>query len=333
MCEEYQSVHFWIVSSVAESDPYRTEVPVDAGSDIVRPISFFDQDNAASKYSTTKYSCESPVDVMDPDHHRSISSISACTTSASDGATPGHLNHERGWGSSSSDVGCLTGRSHWSCWDDSDADEAGVDSYTVIGEFDSLMKGSLPEIRVIRPYRGRRSLLDEFDFDESSSKTKARTKARGTYQQYEYLADKKAGVFGSGSASSGEILQQSTRFSGFGELKRRIARFMSSKGRDKAKVAGAKEEDRAEELQQKQQDSSDVNDSHDVNEVNDVSDSSDVNDVTRSMNEVSINDTAMDGDATPVCGVVVTQLAEKADEDDEDTGEDRIDFLVMIPQA
>ena len=128
-------------------------------------------------------------------------------------------------------------------------------------------------------------------------------------------------------------MQQSTRFSGFGELKRRIARFMSSKGRDKAKVAGAKEEDRAEELQQKQQDSSDVNDSHDVNEVNDVSDSSDVNDVTRSMNEVSINDTAMDGDATPVCGVVVTQLAEKADEDDEDTGEDRIDFLVMVPQA
>ena len=324
MCEEYQSVQFWIVSSVGESDPYRTEVPVDAGSDIVRPISFFDQDNAASKYSATKYSCESPVDVMDPDHHRSISSTSACTTSASDVATPGHLalNHERGWGSSSSDAGCVTGRSHWSCWDDSDADEAGIDSYTIIGEFDSLMKGSLPEIRVIRPYRSRRSLLEEFHFDESSSKTKARTKARGTYQQYEheYLADKKAGVFGSGTASSGEILHQSTRFSGFGDLKRRIARFMSSKGRDKAKVAGAKE-DRAEQ-QQKQQDSSDVNDSNDVN------------DVTRSMNEVSINDTAMDCDATPVCGVVVTQSAEKdPDEDDEDTGEDRVDFLVMIPQT
>ena len=235
--EEYQSIHFWIVST--ERDPGRIEVPVDAGSDIVRPINFNEKTTAMDLLRPGKSACcESPVDVMDVDHHRSISAISACTTGSGCGDLPRlALCHERDWSTSSIDLdlGCGSGRScseaceaYESMSSDGSSDNE-VDTFTIIDEFDSLMKEALPEIRVKRAYRGRRSLLGEFDFGAPKALHKEKNKGFGFHHS---RVTTKSGPAVLQTAPSGKA---APTFSGFGDLRRRISRFMLTR-REPTKV-------------------------------------------------------------------------------------------------
>jgi len=156
---------------------------VDAGSDIVRPIhgSTFpdrrwDTKHAGDGGADEKVLCESPVEILNPDHSRSLSTSTVSTTrrtrSDLEDLRLGSLNVNREWSVSSNDVGCASGRSFDS--EMSSSAEGYADAYVGIQEFDSLMRAELPEIRVQRAFRGRQSLLHEFDFSAPRPEQKKR---------------------------------------------------------------------------------------------------------------------------------------------------------------
>ena len=233
-------IQFWIISS---DEPGRIEVPVDTSSDIIdiiRPLG--DGIDAGDRLHRIRQAkadtfCESPVDVMDANHARSIS-MCTVSTIASARATPDDLRlpevgrltsiHGEDWTTNCSD-GCPSGRSYDSLCTVSSA-ESLLDAYALIEDFDSLIKGSLSDIRVRRAYRGRQSLLQEFDIGGGPQAAPGVTEVDLKVFGFTFPG------FRSGMRTEGESHDSERvvpKFPGLGigmgDLRRRIARFMSSR--------------------------------------------------------------------------------------------------------
>lgn len=233
--EASESIQFWIISS---DEPGRIEVPVDTSSDIIdiiRPVGDgLDADDRVHrmKHMKSDLFCESPVDVMDANHSRSISTCTVSTTTSARATLDelrlpdvGRLTaiYDEDWALNGSDS-CPSGRSYDSMYSDTSA-ESQLDAYASIEEFDSAIKGSLSEIRVRRAYRGRQSLLREFDLGggpRAPDEAGVDVKVFGfTFQNF--------GSVKRTPDESSALENVMPKFPGFGDLRRRISRFMSSK--------------------------------------------------------------------------------------------------------
>lgn len=325
--EESQSIQFWIVSR--QDDPGRIEVPVDAGSDIIDIIHpIHDGTDADMRYmmdtANKELVCESPVDVSDVNHYRSISTCTVSTVASAPSISeelrlPGverlALHCDQDWNMSLYDQGCASGRSYDSLSDElTSMTESSVDTYTIIEEFDSLMKSSLPEIRVCRAFRGRRSLLQEFDL------------GGGPPVPHKQGGDQKGFGFSfqSGFAGKRPAEEVSTagktipKFSGFGDLRRRISRFMSMSSKSvKAAVPEHAEAPIAEEP-------------HPAcpNEMNNGAVAMELG--GSPVNGVVISKGATDADGPP-CGPRDGRYGQSGRRPPSREGRDSVDFLLLIP--
>ncbi len=236
--EARQPIQFWIISRGEPAG--RIEVPVDTSSDIIdiiRPMG--DAVGAGDRVQRTRplktdLFCESPVDVMDANHIRSISACTVSTTVSAHSTSDelrlpevGRLAsiHDEEWTCCSD--GCPSGRSYDSVLDGTACSaDSHLDAYATIEEFDSLIKGSLSEIRVRRAYRGRQSLLQDFDVGGAQ---RAAPDAAGVDRKVFGFTFQSTGSVERTPGESSQLDRVMPKFPGFGDLRRRISRFMSIK--------------------------------------------------------------------------------------------------------